>query len=161
MWFENIDGMGNFGPELTIDDEAGYIKDIHSVDLDGDGDYDIVAAAFYDDKISWYRNDYIEVDVEDNISDTSNPNNYSIRSIFPNPFNDQTTIQVSLPDPSELSVSIYNLAGQRIASLHEGQHSEGIHNFNFNGKNISTGIYFINVLVPGKMNEIKKIVLLK
>ncbi len=55
-WYENIDGLGTFGPEQVITTEAEYAKQVFSADLDGDGDYDVLSASSSDNKIAWYEN---------------------------------------------------------------------------------------------------------
>lgn len=56
IWFENLDGLGNFGPEKIINNDANGVIAVRAADLDGDGDNDVVAAIFGDGKISWYEN---------------------------------------------------------------------------------------------------------
>ncbi len=56
IWFENLDGLGNFGPEKIINNDANGVIAVRAADLDGDGDNDVIAAIFGDGKISWYEN---------------------------------------------------------------------------------------------------------
>ncbi|MCB0453683.1 MAG: VCBS repeat-containing protein, partial [Aequorivita sp.] len=56
IWFENLDGLGNFGPEKIINNDANGVIAVRAADLDGDGDKDVIAAIFGDGKISWYEN---------------------------------------------------------------------------------------------------------
>jgi hypothetical protein len=56
-WFENLDGLGNFGTENIV--ENNLFDEVYSIflaDLDGDGDMDILTTAFSLDKIIWYEN---------------------------------------------------------------------------------------------------------
>lgn len=55
-WFENIDGKGTFSAEKVISNAEQGISNATAADLDGDGDADIVTAAYLGDKISWYQN---------------------------------------------------------------------------------------------------------
>lgn len=57
IWYENLDGLGDFGPENIIDSSAGFVKSIHSVDIDNDGDIDILTAVIFDDEINLYKNE--------------------------------------------------------------------------------------------------------
>lgn len=56
MWYENIDGLGTFGPQQVITIEVEYVTSIFAIDLDGDGDTDVLSASENDDKIAWYEN---------------------------------------------------------------------------------------------------------
>ena len=56
VWYENTDGQGSFGPPQVITTLADGVRSVYAVDLDGDGDTDVLSASFDDDKIAWYRN---------------------------------------------------------------------------------------------------------
>ncbi len=55
-WYENLDGLGNFGPQNIISNSVDDVQTIHSVDLDHDGDNDVLSASWGDDKVAWYEN---------------------------------------------------------------------------------------------------------
>ncbi|MFK7847595.1 MAG: FG-GAP-like repeat-containing protein [Rhodothermales bacterium] len=55
-WYENLDGDGTFGEEITITKAAKGATDVLAVDVDGDGDLDVVSSSTFDDKIAWYEN---------------------------------------------------------------------------------------------------------
>ncbi|MFT6688754.1 MAG: hypothetical protein ACJAX7_001779 [Saprospiraceae bacterium] len=56
-WFENLDGLGNFGEEQIITiNNLDILKEINAADLDGDGDMDVLSASRNDGKIAWYEN---------------------------------------------------------------------------------------------------------
>lgn len=56
-WLENLDGAGNFGPEQILA-ETNYISSVIPIDMDNDGDQDLVAAVTntFSGKIVWYEN---------------------------------------------------------------------------------------------------------
>lgn len=56
VWFENLDGNGNFSEPKIITSNMDYPLDIAVADIDGDGDLDIIAVSTYDDKIAWFEN---------------------------------------------------------------------------------------------------------
>ncbi|MFC2170953.1 T9SS type A sorting domain-containing protein, partial [Calditrichota bacterium] len=89
------------------------------------------------------------------------PTDYSIVSLYPNPFNPATTISIGLPESSELNISVYNITGQEITVLANERHSAGYHQFTFDADGLSSGIYFIHATVAGEMNELRKVVLLR
>ncbi len=89
-----------------------------------------------------------------------------IQKIFPNPFNPQTTINYYLSKNADVIVKIYNTKGQKVNEFHQGiQKGEAMHSLIWNGKNknskdVSSGIYFIN-LNAGKIHQTRKAILLK
>ncbi len=99
--------------------------------------------------------------VEDEVADVSIPNEFAICDIYPNPFNPTTTISVALPEATELNVSVYNVRGQLVSMLANGTQSAGYHSFTFDANHLASGIYLVRSTVPGKMNEIRKVVLVK
>ncbi len=78
-WYENIDGQGNFGGEIIITESANSAQSVYSVDMDGDGDFDVLSASSSDDKIAWYEN----LDGEGNFGNQQiiGNNNYAL-SVF-------------------------------------------------------------------------------
>jgi len=89
------------------------------------------------------------------------PTDYILEEVYPNPFNSTTTISVELPAPSDLNLSVFNITGQEIAVLANEQYSVGFHQFTFTTDELSSGIYFIHASVPGKMDEVRKVVLIR
>ncbi len=55
-WYENVDGAGSFGPQQVITVDADGAASVFAVDMDGDGDFDVLSASNYDDSIAWYEN---------------------------------------------------------------------------------------------------------
>jgi len=56
VWYENLDGLGNFGGEKVVAGAALAVSDIYCADLDGDNDIDIVAHTPAESKIAWHEN---------------------------------------------------------------------------------------------------------
>ncbi len=55
-WYENLDGAGDFGEAQVISTDADGAYSVFSIDLDGDGDVDVLSASYFDTKIAWYEN---------------------------------------------------------------------------------------------------------
>jgi Secretion system C-terminal sorting domain len=89
------------------------------------------------------------------------PSDFALNAAYPNPFNAMTTISVTLPETAELSLNVYNVMGEVVSELSQGSISAGTHEFSFDASNLSSGIYFVQANVPGKMSEIQKITLVK
>jgi hypothetical protein len=78
----------------------------------------------------------------------------------PNPFNPITEISFGLSSPSEVTLDIYNIAGQRIAVLFDGLLEGGPHSFIWDASNSASGIYLYR-LTTEDFIETKKMLLLK
>jgi len=69
-----------------------------------------------------------------------------VSSIYPNPFNPSTSIQLNLDEAATLSLSIYNAKGQLVESLVQNQdYSAGEHTLNWHAGAVSSGIYFVQI----------------
>jgi hypothetical protein len=79
---------------------------------------------------------------------------------YPNPFNPATTLDFSLPKKAFVRLTIFNLLGQHIATLIEGEKDAGVHHFIWDAKNFPSGTYFYR-LQAGNFMETKKLLLLK
>ena len=64
---------------------------------------------------------------------------------YPNPFDQRITIELTFREKSEITVSIYNQLGGKVATIFEGSKEKGIHQLTWNFENISPGIYFIKL----------------
>jgi|GEM_PF-4705706 len=89
------------------------------------------------------------------------PDSYELSKVYPNPFNPTLNVEVALPESGNLSLAVYNLLGKEVAVLNQNQLSAGYHSFVFDGTSLSSGVYFIQASVPGKLETIRKVVLMK
>ncbi len=89
------------------------------------------------------------------------PDRYEMTTAYPNPFNPSTSIAISLPESSDLNVTVFNVMGQQVAELANGKFSAGQHDFSFDASNLASGLYFIQAQVPGQLNAIQKVTLMK
>jgi photosystem II stability/assembly factor-like uncharacterized protein len=98
------------------------------------------------------------------------PTIFALEQNYPNPFNPYTTIKFSLPEQANVSLKIYNLLGQEVATLAEGEMPAAFHNVVWDGRNsagaqVATGMYFYRIEATGvsgeKFNSLKKLILLK
>ncbi len=88
------------------------------------------------------------------------PNEFKLNQNYPNPFNPSTTISFELPSSSWVSLKIYNVKGELITSIVDEHLSKGHHEFNWNAKNFSSGIYFYTIR-SGMHKETNSMVFLK
>ncbi len=88
------------------------------------------------------------------------PKRYTISQNYPNPFNPSTTIEYYLPNPANVRIEVYNLAGQKIRTLLNKTMLSGSNQVEFNAQNLSNGIYFYRI-DAGEFQDVKKMILIK
>ena len=80
---------------------------------------------------------------------------------YPNPFNSVTAINYALSQSGKVELNVYNLNGQLVQSLVSGNQDKGFHKAEFNGADLTTGIYFYSLKIDGKKVQNRKMLLLK
>ncbi len=94
------------------------------------------------------------------LSGNSIPTDFSLKQNYPNPFNPTTTIQFGVPKTENLNLTVYNILGQRIAVLIDGEISAGMHTVTFNASNFNSGVYIYHLSGQG-VNLTQKMILTK
>jgi len=72
------------------------------------------------------------------------PDSYTL-SNYPNPFNPTTTIFYKIPVSSFVNIDVYDVSGQKVTTLVNEKKQAGIHTILFEGKNLSSGVYFYRI----------------
>ena len=85
---------------------------------------------------------------------------YSLDQNYPNPFNPSTTINFSIPVKGNVVLDVFDMTGEKIASLVNGELEAGRHSIVFDASKLSSGVY-IYKLVSGSFTSTKKLTLLK
>ena len=88
------------------------------------------------------------------------PLTYSLDQNYPNPFNPSTQIKFSLPEAAKVTLKVYNVLGQEVATLLNEVRPAGSYVSLFEANNLATGVYFYR-LEAGKFSQVKKMLLLK
>lgn len=73
--------------------------------------------------------------------DTSVPQSYVLTQNYPNPFNPSTRITFSLPEASDVKLTVYSITGQEITTLAEGVHASGTYEVLFDARHLASGMY--------------------
>ena len=92
--------------------------------------------------------------------DPQTPSDYSLLQNYPNPFNPSTKIQFTVPTASYVNLDIYNVLGQKVATLVNEELISGTYEYEFNATNLPSGNYFYT-LSSGSYKVTKKMVFLK
>ncbi len=107
----------------------------------------------------------IEVNVEEEPTPLPIPQEFNLAQNYPNPFNSRTLIEYALPRAGRVKLSIFNILGQKIKTLVNGDQKVGSHWAYWDGRNdkgqpVSSGIYLYQLKVDG-YTKTKKLILLK
>jgi hypothetical protein len=118
-----------------------------------------------------YNYKLISVDINGHRSDlgtvTSTPKaqagavtEYALSQNYPNPFNPSTQISFDVKQAGFVTLKVYNMVGQEVASLVNGSMSQGHHAVTFNAANLPSGLYVYRMEAPG-FTDTRKMLLMK
>jgi len=120
--------------------------------LDPDETIADIGAFYFDHNVRVWEDDLANL--------TDLPTQWAVLPAYPNPFNPSTTIGVSLPQPFELNVSVFNIAGQQVATLASGTYRAGSHALTFDASSLAGGMYFVHVSANG-WSDVQKVILFR
>ncbi len=131
-------------------------------DLDGDGANEIVLTNLFATENGQPIIIILEAgEVSTAIEGTSTlPEGYALYPNYPNPFNPSTTVSFELPQPTEVTVTVYDTMGRQRRVLAQGTMASGLHEVNFDASGLTSGTYFIRMTTPEGV-QVRKAVLLK
>jgi len=96
------------------------------------------------------------------------PHSYLLEQNYPNPFNPSTTIRFALPRASVVSLEVFNIAGQRVATLVSGKTAAGEYEIRWQPENLPSGVYIYRLTAnstvageAGQFTESRKLVFIK
>ncbi|MBL1212408.1 MAG: T9SS type A sorting domain-containing protein [Ignavibacteriae bacterium] len=128
-------------------------------------DYSFVDTKLSNSSSCYYRLKQVDNDGSYEYSKTievvlETPTEYELGQNYPNPFNPSTLISFTLPEAGYTSLIVYNSLGQEVAALVNNQLEAGSHQYNFDAKNLTSGIYFYK-LELNDFIQVRKMMLLK
>lgn len=96
---------------------------------------------------------------------TALPTNYELHQNYPNPFNPATDIRFDLPVPARVTLTVYNILGQAVNRLADGDFAAGQHTVHWdgtdnNGQSVASGVYFYRIKADS-FDASRKMILLK
>ena len=94
------------------------------------------------------------------------PRSFALEQNYPNPFNPSTTIPVSVPYAADVTLKIYNIIGEEVATVYSGVLEQGRHRFTWEGRNsagtpVASGVYFVRLTTVSGPSFVGKMLLMK
>jgi len=150
-------------PNLTI---TAYPYNI--ADINGDGMVECVVSISNPQTATAYSEIY-NTGVSATSTTGNNPRapaDFTLEQNYPNPFNPATRIDYSIAAPGNVSVEVFNIAGQRVATLGSGYQTPGEHSVEWNSRDghgipLSSGTYLYEVSIDGKPSGTRRMILLR
>jgi hypothetical protein len=122
-----------------------------------------------DDEAQFFADDFLLVKmiepegaqaIDDQASDLHLPKSYALNQNYPNPFNPTTALSYQLAEMSNVNLSIYNMLGQKVATLVNERQQAGTYQIEWDAGNLASGIYYYTIKA-GAFHQVKKMVLMK
>jgi beta-xylosidase len=169
IWLDSVD-TGNKIGECQIGSTGSWTNyQIFSADVDSvSGRHDVylkftgtgTSELF---RIDWFR--FISqygppVSIENNYGANGVIQKFQLNQNYPNPFNSTTNFSFIIPDKNVVSLTVYDILGKEIVTLASGELDAGEHFYQWDAKDVSSGLYFFR-LDAGDFSQTKKLVLLR
>jgi N-acetylneuraminic acid mutarotase len=95
--------------------------------------------------VEWYK-DQLYTHIDDRSTQVTIPEDHIIISGYPNPFNNGIKLEIGVPQNDQYEMTIYNVSGQKIATLFNGNLTKGTHAYQWQVEsNLASGLYFLVV----------------
>ncbi len=138
---DEIDGFRNGEPLRFV-----YWDPVHDWELDA------TPHLLEPGELVYETNGFIVISLMLGIKDETSltPLDYSLSSVFPNPFNERASIKFTLPKKAEVKIDLTDLSGRSLKSIVYGSWQAGAYQVSFNAKGISNGLYLVIMQVEGR-----------
>ena len=146
----------------ALDNEAGFAQD-WAVRLDTVANFRVFDLFGANSTDGWYDNYLTAIRPSDRNAVV--PEGYAVYQNYPNPFNPTTNIDFVISTSERVTLEVYNVLGQKVATLVNGQLNAGAYTFTWNGSNdfgerVTSGVYIYR-FTAGDFSQTKKMILLK
>ncbi len=153
---------------LTFDGTSGTEWQKKSVDLSAFADSSIYIAFREHVSATFAQGDAVLLDLVEVTSMVTSVqqrnravSGFALSQNYPNPFNPATQIRFTIPEAASVSLKVFNLTGQEVATLANGKNYQaGTHAFQFNASHLPNGLYYYRI-EAGNFVDVRKMTLLK
>jgi|GEM_PF-3005795 len=188
--FKNITEPGNNG-ENAVDEMLAYIQAFRSGDSENAGFWgyegDLELDPFSEQAVEWPLTEDLSHTIGNQVTDDDGgpigdqawffpndqivssegdafetPSGFTLSQNYPNPFNPTTNISFTLPVATKVTLEVYNLLGQKVASLaNDVSMNAGSHTLTFDASYLSSGIYMYKISASESYSQTRKMMLIK
>ena len=149
----SLDANGFVGAvQMTLSHGAGFSIDLTDRAMvaeyrtDGNSTTIVIVAPESDDLFTADGDFTVEDIIVANVSGEAAvimPSELTLSKAYPNPFNPSTSMNVYVPADGMVSLTVYNVMGQEVATLHSGNMAAGSHTVTWNASQMTSGLYFV------------------
>lgn len=136
----------------------------HTFSYNEDGNLKTQVLLYFSDSSNAWKNssmyEYEYNALTENKESLEEIENFKLVQNYPNPFNPSATIKYSIPIQSNVTLKVFDALGSEVATLIKKEQSQGNYEVEFDGSDLTSGIYFYR-LQAGDYVETKKMILLK
>jgi hypothetical protein len=117
---------------------------------------------FIGDDLTFISSTFEPVQIPGPIIANNLPTNWNLSQNYPNPFNPRTKINYAVKDgfTGNVKIAVYNIRGEKVADLVNGQHQPGFYTAVFNAAGLSSGVYYYQIQTKD-FNALKMMMILK
>ena len=159
-WSQNEQLSDAFDPHLGWP-QQNKMGDYFDMISDNNGAYLAWAGTFNGEQDVYYgRISQMPVAIDDRQDDGGIPGTFSLSQNYPNPFNPNTKISFALPKQELVTIKVFDVLGNEIATLVKKEKSAGTYQVEFNATNLPSGVYLYKIHA-GDFVQTKKMILLR
>jgi hypothetical protein len=161
MKIQYININGQRQTEVTFDGNPGTWSEV-SVTVNLAAGYNVIEMELF---WGWMDLDYLSLPSEFTNATSVEagdgvPLTFALEQNYPNPFNPTTNIKYSLAGAENVTLTVYDLTGRKVATLVDEKKSPGEYVLPFDAKGLATGVYFYRI-EAGSFREVKRMVLIR
>lgn len=132
----------------------------YSLAIDDFGDILVTGVSRYEDFDITTTIKYTQAGDPVSTKPESMPKQFHLEQNYPNPFNPSTRIKINIPVAGRYKLLVYNILGETVSTLVNGYQDAGVYTIDFDGSQLSSGLYFYNIS-GSNVNITRKMMLLK
>lgn len=157
---DSIATIAPFGDPLEPGDTLITSLHVYSLTTEGTANVQIQVGTFRNPTVRTTLN-FVATTIPTSVEgENTVVDNFYLEQNYPNPFNPSTKINYGLKKSGNVEITVYNVLGNKVATLVNGYKSAGMHSVDFNASNLASGIYFYKIVTTGFI-QTKKMILEK